>query len=715
MLTKYFVRKKTIANITDQRGQAAIFIALIFQVLFVFFAMVINVGLLVHQKINLQNAVDLGAYYGAMKQAENLNAIAHMNYQIRQAWKLLIFRYQQIGSAGDDKTHPFNIVTKTITYENDDKEYPRANFFCYAYDPFDPYSTGQTYCNRDLKVDVDSSPIQLGGASSLFGNLGGFANFDQVIINLSQILIGKAMTACEQISGLNWFGLARYITAYKMDLANRKKSIYLVANGMSRDTDDFLDLDGDKARDGIEKTIKKNLTPENRANYDSSKFKIYNSLGHPKCKSIGADSPPQWLVETNIYPTFYFVDTDCKNGNSASVGSYLKIINMPGKEPNYKQGYEAAITALKDYIYEPKDDAGPAAKIYKSALGFEKDPWCMAYVEVEAESTPNIPFSPLGNVKMKAKAYAKPFGGKIGPWYGKFWPRDASPSRSDHAIGNRIDSKVPDRVGPGEAPDYSAAQIAMNLQPNYSRYVGDNLGTRSMLTTAHFGKAIHSMGRISYAWWDHLVKEDLEEGTSSGDPLAWDSLADKSVPMRDLEIAAIAPDNFDLNYYSVEPDFYRNYLTRLNARQDKGKLVFRGDLGSRRKSPDPNLLKFGVKDQVAVANRTTNPPIDAPKLTYLVTKFYSLLNSWQSKDQESYNEIDTARFGKCGSNAMPPDQNPSVVKDNLGPEFAIPGNCMDGGRVGYSVKLVDETHLFDKHSNLGGENQDGKIRNSPGE
>ena len=36
----------------------AIFVALIFQVLFVLFAMAINVALIVHDKINLQNSVD---------------------------------------------------------------------------------------------------------------------------------------------------------------------------------------------------------------------------------------------------------------------------------------------------------------------------------------------------------------------------------------------------------------------------------------------------------------------------------------------------------------------------------------------------------------------------------------------------------------------------------------------------------------------------------
>ncbi|RYZ91686.1 MAG: hypothetical protein EOP06_06380 [Proteobacteria bacterium] len=96
MRQTFLERVKRIAR--GETGQMSIFIALIFQVLFVFFAMVINIGLIVHDKINLQNAVDLGAYYAAQRQAEILNEIAHINYQIRQDYKLLVWRYRVLGT-----------------------------------------------------------------------------------------------------------------------------------------------------------------------------------------------------------------------------------------------------------------------------------------------------------------------------------------------------------------------------------------------------------------------------------------------------------------------------------------------------------------------------------------------------------------------------------------------------------------------------------------
>ena len=81
-------------------GQMTVFVALIFQVLFVFFAMAINIGLVIHDKINLQNSVDLGAYYGAQKMAEILNVMGHINFQIRQDYKLLAYRMRVIGGMG---------------------------------------------------------------------------------------------------------------------------------------------------------------------------------------------------------------------------------------------------------------------------------------------------------------------------------------------------------------------------------------------------------------------------------------------------------------------------------------------------------------------------------------------------------------------------------------------------------------------------------------
>jgi hypothetical protein len=73
-------------------------IAMMIMTFMLLFQFVINVGLLVNAKINLQNAADLAAYAGASTQARQLNQIAYLNYEMRRQYKKFLFRYYVIGN-----------------------------------------------------------------------------------------------------------------------------------------------------------------------------------------------------------------------------------------------------------------------------------------------------------------------------------------------------------------------------------------------------------------------------------------------------------------------------------------------------------------------------------------------------------------------------------------------------------------------------------------
>ena len=147
--------------ITGNKGQVALFVALIFQVLFLFFAMIVNVGLVVHHKINLQSSADMAAYYGAMKQAELLNTIGHINYQMRQSWKLLAWRYRVLGAAGDELRHPYKYwgSDKGIkpNMDSEDSNDTNGNFsqppFCITYNPFNEsiVPPGESTCKKTAR------------------------------------------------------------------------------------------------------------------------------------------------------------------------------------------------------------------------------------------------------------------------------------------------------------------------------------------------------------------------------------------------------------------------------------------------------------------------------------------------------------------------------------------------------------------------------------
>ena len=73
-------------------AKSAIFFALVFTFMFILFAMVVDFGHLINNKINLQNAADAAAYAGAAWQAQALSRLGHMNYRLRQNLKELAMR-----------------------------------------------------------------------------------------------------------------------------------------------------------------------------------------------------------------------------------------------------------------------------------------------------------------------------------------------------------------------------------------------------------------------------------------------------------------------------------------------------------------------------------------------------------------------------------------------------------------------------------------------
>jgi hypothetical protein len=717
--------------VKNARGQVAIFVALIFQVLFLFFAMIINVGLLVHHKINLQNSVDLAAYYGASKQAEMLNGIGHINYQIRQSWKLLAWRYRQLGTAGDYQVHPFNkpfnkIQTPAPPYNvlgADEEGYPpnldtpgisRARdyyempAFCITYSPFSPMPSNESMC----KFQSEGKTIGLFKAPPV---IAGFYAVNKAISTAAQKAIDAAERRCRFAGQFNYMILAEFMAAYNLDQGERKQLINMLSRGVSEAEDDFREIDGEKASVGIRKTLENNLTEANR---NSLKMKIWNGLGQSGCNASGraSEEPSKWLSEIKITPGFAFTDFECK---ADSLAPHPKEMGSTEEKRPYNEDYlHEQIERLKQYV-------DPLKPPYNFSIGYEKNPWCMSYVGVSAETTPKIPFA-LGGITLKARAYAKPFGGKIGPWYVSQWASGSSQSSG----GRRTDPLLPWRVGDASnTADFNdPTRIA-----NYSRFVGDTAGMKSRAVQGQWARAIYNINadwskrtptagdlipdqwvptmEPSFNHWSHLGV-DFKEG-KHGDILAWDSVRNSYPKMRDLELAAILPDQFDLTYYSIEPDFYHNFYLKIRdhylQRVPGFTYLVRPDLGARLGNKD--LEVFSVKDQYAVLPRvrTTDYQINDAKvdfdkkLLYVATDVSQVLTSWINKDLMDYS-LDPERFGKCESTV-------DASKDGVPPTS---GNCSVGGRTGYSVKMVSGEYLNSSDLDLGGDGAGkGRLLNPP--
>lgn len=713
----------------NRKGQVALFVALIFQILFLFFAMVINVGLLVHHKINLQNSVDLAAYYGAMKQAENMNALGHINYQIRQSWKLLAWRYRTIGTAGDFSEHPLDKRNKSLALypgraDTDDinaqaQDFYDAPAFCATYVPFKPMPSGENTC-RDLK---NQSGVKLFTAPGIFA---GFQNFSKNIQVFTDAMVKNAVNRCKYFGGYNYKLLAQYVVAYNIDQADRMLLMAAISRSMSKSTVDFYDIDGDSVTDGIQKTLENNLTSANRS---SVQFKVYNSLGAEGCNNPSdSRQPAKWLVPIKIAPAFNYIDTICSNAGIVNKGKQL------ASDKNYwpEQVRIDASHELYQDIDQLSQFVGLRPSIddpYNYSMGVEKNPWCMAYVGVSAETKPSIPFSPFGPVTLKARAFFKPFGGRMGPWYEKQWPSSSDKSSG----GGKTDKNLPPRI-------FDTSNIGTPTDPtraaNYSRFVGDEFGLKTRNVLFQYGRAIFKLdanwdftGDFSsttsgspdygdtapnFGHWNQLPFEFSNKTSGNGDLLAWSSATNSPSRFRNLELTAVLPDQFDMAYYSIEPDFYHNYFTRIRDNfipkvlPNFDKLV-RPDIGYHKgyNSGGVNLDEFSVKDQFAVLTNNNEADLRLEydtKLTYIAKDWKHVLTGWADKGLLDYS-LDDTRFGKCKT--LP------VGAESGKASPATSGNCVVGGTTGYSVKMISSDYLKSQMQ-LGGEASGaGNIKNPP--
>lgn len=641
----------------NEKGQAAIFVALMFNVLFVFFAMAINVALVVHDKINLQNSVDLATYYAAERQAEMLNAIAHQNYAIRQSWKLLTWRYRVLGTMGLDRDpkHP------VWTGETSDTLYSGAirPVVCVTYKPtWIEVVRNENLCNRPNLRIPPLPQVQV---------IAGFLPINASLAALSSYLSNKFDQACEKHGAYNWWWSTSVLHAFRIDQRNRKQVIKQLAMNLKGANGDFLDLDGNSVLEGAKKTFLKNLTHSNRERF-SGQLEMFNSMS-------GID-PDKWLSEVKISPTLLYTDVTKEAGCNASA---QPISNLPARDEakNFLlKAFPAGLGAAE--LVPWKEDRFLADSDYQFSMGVEKNPWYMVYVGIKAETTPRQIFLPLGDgVKTIARAFAKPFGGRIGPWSANLWQRGAP-----HSEGEPIDPLLPPRVLPNKFPDPNDPRRL----PNYSRYPGDKYGYSSKLALNSLMN-LQSLG-ISFDVYKN-IKRDITVGAPN-DILAYDEIANKQPSVREYEVAAITPDLFDIAYYSIEPNYYENYWKRLEAAKLNlgfaADVPIRPDLGYRNQV----INAFSVQEQLKLADAKQ---LRRQEAGFFVRDREHLLTDWLPGDGNYNYNIDSAlqNFGKC------------IVKDDNFKVFN-PGSCVaGGGRTGYSVKIVSRNYLFATDHNLGGE------------
>ena len=787
----------------NQKGQVAIFVALIFQVIFIFFAVLINVGLLVHHKINLQQSTDMAAYYGAMKQAEMLNVISHINFQIRQAWKLMTWRYRILGTfmfSLDNPQPPGNTLTLPITLGPSappdmnytpgvdkkcsdplDVNLNNAPIFCVAHSGFGDWNAPvsetpcKVSCNKLNMFSTAIASISLTGGASVPGASSGAA------VNTA-ILAANAggREQCRVATKVMADQFTSIVTAYFRELNMRTTNFSMLARNLLKGKDDFVDLEGKKVYTGAELTFKNNLTEANLSS--NPEFSAINGMSNENSANQSCLEEQQVFNKIKYQVIQFFLSQCAPTAADIRNDFYVSPHDIVGP-PVSDAALQAKIDNVKGIL-----STGPAPTAFDKlktimdlefSTGFEKNPYCQSYYAVRARSKPKIPFLPLSQVELTAVSVAKPFGGSVGPWFYDKWDKSSTASQP----ATQVDKMLPMlKINAGAS---SAIKQNISVLPNYSLFVGDEMGLsrREFIAVYHdFLLNRHIEGVSSIASTNHsptLESQPIAGGaTQLRKPQGywpqlkdWDKITklindtdydplpinnNSNSRIRDLEISAIAPNAFELSYYSIDSDFYNNYYEKylskdsfvqkvtngLSVPVGESKITFRPDFGyTETLGGVPEGKKYSIRHQLSVANEifkkagngisqlrfanlVGDPEAKKYFFTYVPSKLSSLLTGWtyiNSTDEQGYSKFPKdgpMPFGICNdpSNNFGGDTNEkfkSITDVDGGKYPPATGNCVTGGRTGYSVKIISVDALNGPQGDIGNTGSSGQTILNP--
>lgn len=536
---KSLENKKSFFNLLKNKdGQIALFFVFIFQLLFILLGMTINITLVVHDKINLQNSLDLAAYYGASKQAEVLNAMSHINYQMRQNYKLLAWRYRVLGSltiadSGDSPNGSWCPKSREGTTSCKQQAdcpsiYPneycdKAFSSCFTADIWGAADNNENTC-LNLNVKVPEIP-----------NFTVIAGFNPINIRhqqLQQRLRVEFKKACGNHATLNGIISHFFLTQFRLDQKDRKIMLQALYNSTLKQG---RDLEGKLIESGVRKVFEKNLNYSNRSNYEGQKNKLnfFNSVKNQAFEEV--------FEAINIFPLLFFseIDGSC-SGNRKLLAKY----KPEKKEHEILQ--DDSILELFELNTQPVNNNKAFLKTL--SLGYYKKPSVIYYAsQITLEYPDTIPplFDPKPEDKknLKASSFAKAFGGRFGP-----------DKTADPIINPQIlDSDNSDL----EANPYT-------MQPNYSRYPKDSWGL--------IDKKLHTDNKA------FLRKRDVDLSNNpykinhlislaNHDPLSRAFNDQEQVEafhfLRIMEMAAVFPDVFDLIHYSIFPAYMEVYFPKI--------------------------------------------------------------------------------------------------------------------------------------------------------
>lgn len=388
----------------SEKGQVSIMVGVMMMTFLFFFAFVINTGMLVNAKINLQNAADLAAYAGASVQARQLTQIGYLNYEMRRQWKKFLFRVYVIGNMAEKG---FQTVVRgggqgAMNYSPDGTTNYGKPVTCIIFNAADNYCQitslppiqppPQTFLDQITDTlrgqlqaieQIRKANCMSIGLTNLIVSLFWLYNADPT---MSQFMSSGALTPDQQnvvkiIQGL----------AYGMGIVPKEILLRFRIQTLA----DYVNT---KAQLGVTKEKLKDL--------QTSVDPVANE------RTIQAFLSAFYTLGNHTFPS-ETISMDELLPGSSSAASLIQLQNINQKIGIYAIDFPGLTADTSSQACNAT--LVPISLAKEMTVGVYKDPTILTYYAVRLKATARVLFSPFGDIEMKAYAAAQPFGSRIGP------------------------------------------------------------------------------------------------------------------------------------------------------------------------------------------------------------------------------------------------------------------------------------------------------------
>jgi hypothetical protein len=427
----------------NQSGQISIFLGISLLLVTTLLAFIVNIGLFVRAKINLQNAVDAAAFSGAAVQARQLSNIAYLNWELRNTYKEWMFKYYVLGQLGlrslrDTATSP------DLAHFRMKPFFPGPGVEPDVYDRFNMPSICVHFGSEANICEIFQIP-GLPRFDTIDTGIPGIAEHHRTFID--SIVATKA-NDCSVRSDLNYATAANWVYGTKraltsnvpivssdrpgawiesVELSIRMRNLEAlvnrppVAQPMCFGGSGCLDV---TSLDNIDSDFPSNERPV------KAFWSAYRNLGggpNKKDLSIAKNfkltelAPQPFDAPPNSLSSFLIPPDATMDGIPATQKHYLDLRAYPVNLVTFFTTFVSTTTTstLADVAAEGAcGGTKTALPVPGYILGFAKNPNVLTYYAVKGETRfvgLFFPFTERDGIQLTAYAAAKPFGGRIGP------------------------------------------------------------------------------------------------------------------------------------------------------------------------------------------------------------------------------------------------------------------------------------------------------------